>query len=168
MIARLILAGASLQSQQLQVKDSPKLSPLRCAVDASVIRFLLVAGVEPTENDLRVIRHIDSDAKCEAIISLLLKKPSLIEKIRETELRELCTDAKMIERVGQQMKESEQEWQRSVWQFYHERVTELAMVFVDQTTFVIAEICFAEQNYLRQVTLHWVIDRIENVKIVKQ
>ena len=99
---------------------------------------------------------------------MLLKKPSLMEELEDEELRRMCSDGKEIEKVEQQMKESEREWQRLVWQFCHERVTDLAVLFVDQTALVITEICFAEQQYLRQVPLHWMIDRIENVKKVKQ
>ena len=90
-----------------------------------------------------------------------------MEEIEDPELRVMCSDRKVIEKFEQQMKESEKEWQHIVWEFCRERVTELAMIFVDQTTFVIAEICFVEQKYLRQVPLHWVIGRIENVKKVR-
>ena len=49
-------------------------------------------------------------------------------------------------RAEQQMKETEEEWQRLAWQFCHERVIELAMVFVCYPTWIVAEICFAEQK----------------------
>ena len=166
MIARLILAGASLESHH--ETGRPKLSPLQCAVDASFIRLLLVADAEPTKEDLKLEYNKYVKDKCELLTPMLLKMPSLIEEIEDTELRELCSQTKVIEKVEQQMKETEQEWQRLVWQFCHERVTELAMVFVDLPAWIVAEIGFAEQKYLKQVPLYWVIDRIKKVKGVKK
>ena len=141
---------------------------MQCAVDPSYIRLLIVAGAEPTEDDMVMDNDQAVEAHCELFMPMLLKKPSLIEVIEDAELRELCSQTEAIERVEQRMKESEQDWQRLVWQFCHERVTELAMVFVDQTTIIVAEICFAEQKYLKQVPLYWVIDRIKKVKGVKK
>ena len=164
-IARLILAGAL--SPLHHTSESPKLSPLQHAFDPSYFRLLIAAGVEPTKDDLIEISKNRNKRGCRWLMPMLLKNPSLIEVLEDEELRALCTETKVIEKAEQQMKESEREWQRLVWQFCHERVTELAMVFVDLPTWIVAEICFAEQKYLRQVPLYSVIGRIENVKKVR-
>ena len=109
--------------------DSSKLSPLQCAVDPSYIRLLIVAGAEPTKDDLTVICRTLVGRDGNFLIPMLLKKPSLMEEIKNAELRAMCLDRKLIEKVEQQMKETEQEWQLLVWEFCHERVTELAMIF---------------------------------------
>ena len=156
-LARLILAGASLESQN--EIDAPKLSPLQCAADPIAIRLLIVAGAEPTKLDLKFIFDNVIKAKDEV---LLWEELSLVEEmaIAEDILQELCLES--------EMEEIEQEWQRLLWQFCHERVIDLAMVFVDLPTWIIAEICFAEQKYLKLVPLHSVIDWIEKVKRIKQ
>ena len=164
----LILAGAPLDARTQTNKHTRQ--PIECVYDSPwLLRLLLVAGAEPTKSDVEKLLDHFSGAplivRAQVFLPIVFAKPSMLSLIEHHDLKEMYALKDWMAREKTQFDNETIFWHQTVWKHCHARVLELALIFSKLfPTLVVAELCFAEQSFLRQIKYHLITNCIESVR----
>merc|ERR1712098_436797 len=120
------------------------------------VRLPLLIGMKPNKADLEYLLRI-VEKRClgpdmsilQAIVSHSSEVEQCIERNDEIKKKIFENDAMMLEKPS--MAKEKEEWSRVLIHVCHDRIVDIAMIFVEFPALIIVEFCVLDQPWLKTI-----------------